>query len=149
METIILHILTLLGTGGIGTIAGWFFTRKSRAAKEAKAVHDAEMPIYANLQTLLNESQAEIKKLTASVRRLEHAITKAYTCVHYDDCPIRDELQNGREHDNTAEQPPKRAHRQRYRKATGDHPADNRPGGMGGDQDTDRQPPANAGRQSV
>lgn len=91
---LIMQILQwLIPVGSAGTILGWIFYRDLRKAREAKEKNDIYKDMYDNISGTLIELQNENKRLYKAVRQLNQTIQKATSCVHFADCPMRDELQ--------------------------------------------------------
>ena len=84
--------MTAISSGTLCSIAGWWLNRKLRRAKSAKEMQDVYKTMYENLESTILKFQDENRKLYRAVARLEKAVTRATTCPHYADCPIRDEL---------------------------------------------------------
>lgn len=83
----------LVPVGSAGTLLGWIFFRDLRKARHAKEKNDIYKEMYDNIRETLIELQNENKRLYRAVRQLNTTIQKATGCVHYHDCPLRDELQ--------------------------------------------------------
>ncbi|WP_042369725.1 hypothetical protein [Bacteroides neonati] len=91
---LIMQILQwLVPVGSAGTVLGWIFYRDVRKAREAKEKNDIYKDMYDNISGTLIELQNENKRLYKAVRQLNQTIQKATSCVHFADCPMRDELQ--------------------------------------------------------
>lgn len=92
-------LLTAISSGTLFTGLSWWLNKRLRQAKTAKETQDVYKTMYENLRTTILKFQDENQKLYRAVARLERAVTQATTCKHYDDCPIREQLQ---EHRNPA-----------------------------------------------
>ena len=89
-------LMTALSSGTVFTGLSWWLNKKLRQAKAAKEMQDVYKTMYENLQSTILKFQDENQKLYRAVARLERAVTQATTCKHYDDCPIREQLQEHR-----------------------------------------------------
>lgn len=89
----LIQILGILFPAGAGSFITWMFSRRLYRAKKRKEVHDIYQVMYDDVCATLTQMQDENKKLYVAVDRLERAVTKATVCNHWDDCPMRDELQ--------------------------------------------------------
>ena len=91
---LIMQILQWLVPSGIaGSLWAWLRHRENNKVLAAKERNDAYKEMYDNLSGTLIELQNENIKLNKAVRELNRTIRKASTCRHYNDCPIRIELQ--------------------------------------------------------
>ena len=98
---LIIQILQwLIPVGSAGTVLGWIFYRDLRKAREAKEKNDIYKDMYDNISGTLIELQNENKRLYKAVRQLNQTIQKATSCVHFADCPMRDELQKSERSDS-------------------------------------------------
>lgn len=104
-------LMAAISSGTLFTGLSWWLNKKLRQAKAAKEIQDVYKTMYENLQSTILKFQDENQKLYRAVARLERAVTKATSCKHYDDCPVRDQLQ---EHRSAATDP-----RNTQRHATG------------------------------
>lgn len=77
----------------IGTAIGWFFNRRLSKARNGGDVDAAYMDNIQNLRSDLLNSINENRKLYRAVARLDRTLARATACRHWDDCPIRFELQ--------------------------------------------------------
>ena len=121
METIMQILQWLVPSGIAGSLWAWLRHRENSKVIAAKERNDAYKEMYANLSkmrssmkmktngqlivfsgpsgsgkdTILKSllAQNENIKLNKAVRELNRTIRKASTCRHYNDCPIRIELQ--------------------------------------------------------
>lgn len=89
-------LLTAISSGTLFTGLSWWLNKRLRQAKAAKETQDVYKTMYENLRTTILKFQDENQKLYRAVARLERAVTQATTCKHYDDCPIREQLQEHR-----------------------------------------------------
>jgi hypothetical protein len=92
-ETIIEILQWLIPTGTLGGLLAWFTNKVIRNTRTVKEVHDTYKEMYENTQGTLLELQNDNKRLYRAVSKLERTISKATTCVHYNVCPLRSELQ--------------------------------------------------------
>ena len=93
METIMQILQWLVPSGIAGYLWAWLRHRENSKVIAAKERNDAYKEMYDNLSGTLIELQNENIKLNKAVRELNRTIRKASTCRHYNDCPIRIELQ--------------------------------------------------------
>ena len=93
METIMQILQWLVPSGIAGSLWAWLRHRENSKVIAAKERNDAYKEMYDNLSGTLIELQNENIKLNKAVRELNRTIRKASTCRHYNDCPIRIELQ--------------------------------------------------------
>lgn len=117
---LIMQILQwLIPVGSAGTVIGCIFYRDLQKARKAKEKNDIYKEMYDNISGTLIELQNENKRLYKAVRQLNQTIQKATGCVHFADCPLRDELQKSERSDADVpiRQPAKR------KKNRGDPPA--------------------------
>lgn len=77
----------------IGTAVGWFFNRRLSKARNGGDVDAAYMDNIQNLRSDLLNSINENRKLYRAIARLDRTVARATTCRHWNDCPIRFELQ--------------------------------------------------------
>lgn len=94
--------MAAVSSGTLFTGLSWWLNKKLREAKTAKETQDVYKTMYENLQSTILKFQDENQKLYRAVARLEKAVTQATTCKHYDDCPIREQLQEHRHADSDA-----------------------------------------------
>lgn len=106
--SIILALITLLGG------CGWIFDRKRHKQEVAGLKADNEAKDMQLSKTYVDEwktniaepLQREVKGLRRDVKKLTNAVQKANSCVHSDDCPVINELQNQqRDNDGNGQQP--------------------------------------------
>ena len=95
-------LMAAISSGTLFTGLSWWLNKKLRQAKSAKEIQDVYKTMYENLQSTILKFQDENQKLYRAVARLERAVTQATTCKHYDDCPIRDQLQEHKDADADA-----------------------------------------------
>ena len=93
METIMQILQWLVPSGIAGSLWAWLRHRENSKVIAAKERNDAYKEMYDNLSGTLIELRNENIKLNKAVRELNRTIRKASTCRHYNDCPIRIELQ--------------------------------------------------------
>ena len=85
----------------IGTAIGWFFNRRLSKARNGGEVDAAYMDNIQNLRSDLMNSINENRKLYRAIARLDRTVARATSCRHWNDCPVRDELQkSGTDGDN-------------------------------------------------
>lgn len=77
----------------IGTALGWFFNRRLSKARNSGDVDAAYMDNIQNLRSDLMSSINENRKLYRAIARLDRTVARATACRHWNDCPIRNELQ--------------------------------------------------------
>lgn len=77
----------------IGTALGWFFNRRLSKARNSGDVDAAYMDNIQNLRSDLMSSINENRKLYRTIARLDRTVARATACRHWNDCPIRNELQ--------------------------------------------------------
>ena len=96
----------------IGTAVGWFFNRRLSKARNGGDIDAAYMDNIQNLRSDLLNSINENRKLYRAIARLDRTVARATTCRHWNDCPIRNELQtsgaDGDNHPFSKRQPAKR-----------------------------------------
>lgn len=93
-DTILQIIQWLIPIGGLGSVMAWVVKRDTRKDRAIKEKNDIYKEMYDNLSGTLMDLQNENKKLYRAIARLERAVTRATTCRHYGDCPMRIELQD-------------------------------------------------------
>lgn len=104
----------------IGTAIGWFFNRRLSKARNGGDVDAAYMDNIQNLRSDLLNSINENRKLYRAIARLDRTVARATTCRHWNDCPIRDELQkSGSDGDNLPAPKRQPAKQKRVRAPTG------------------------------
>lgn len=84
----------------IGTAIGWFFNRRLSKARNGGDIDAAYMDNIQNLRSDLLNSINENRKLYRAVARLDRTVARATTCRHWNDCPIRNELQKSGQDDS-------------------------------------------------
>lgn len=104
MDTLMQILGSLFPAGlgaAIGTAIGWFFNRRLSKARNGGDIDAAYMDNIQNLRSDLLNSINENRKLYRAVARLDRTVARATACRHWNDCPIRDELQKpGADGDN-------------------------------------------------
>lgn len=115
-ETITTIIQWLIPSGSLATVIIWLTNKVIRNARTDKEVHDIYKKMYEDVMQTLIEFRNENKQLYRAVSRLERAVSKAPTCLHYDNCPIRDELREQQKSDTQCEPKPRGKNRQRTNK---------------------------------
>ncbi|GHT64552.1 hypothetical protein FACS189451_12200 [Bacteroidia bacterium] len=99
METFRSILEWLIPSGSLATVVVWLTSKTIRNLKKTEAVHDTYKKLYDDLKGTLIELQDEINRLYKETNRLRQAVTKASTCIHYRDCPIKYELLREQEGD--------------------------------------------------
>lgn len=77
----------------LGTAIGWFFNRRLAKARNGGDIDAAYMDNIQNLRSDLMNSINENRKLYRAIARLDRTVARATACRHWNDCPIRSELQ--------------------------------------------------------
>lgn len=121
METLTQIFGYLFPTGlgaAFGWMLNWYRNRKIFKAKQGTDIDTAYLDNINLLREELIKIQDENRKLYRAIARLDRTVAKATSCRHWDDCPIRNELQKSGHDDNI--QPVKRqsAGRKRIRADT-------------------------------
>lgn len=121
METLTQIFGYLFPTGlgaAFGWMLNWYRNRKISKAKQGTDIDTAYLDNINLLREELIKIQDENRKLYRAIARLDRTVAKATSCRHWDDCPIRNELQKSGHDDNI--QPVKRqsAGRKRIRADT-------------------------------
>ena len=113
----ILNILQwVIPSGGIGAAIAWLVHRKVLNARDAKTIHDTYKKMYEDVSehlTKINEKyeklQDEINRLRETndelerqVKALKRAMQTIRRCKYYDQCPVRDELRDGKKIDSAS-----------------------------------------------
>jgi hypothetical protein len=99
METLTNILQWLIPSGSLATVVVWLTSKTLRNLKKTEAVHDTYKKLYEDLKGTLIDLQDEINRLYKETNRLRQAVTKASTCIHYRDCPIKYELLREQEGD--------------------------------------------------
>jgi len=105
MSTFLEIIQWALPAGGLGSVFVWLFNRTLRNLRETKEVHDTYKKMYDSLKLTIDDLQDEITQLYKELARFRKAVSKATTCALYDDCPVRNELQ---QHEDNVIKPKRR-----------------------------------------
>lgn len=116
METLTQIFGYLFPTGlgaAFGWMLNWYRNRKISKAKQGTDIDTAYLDNINLLREELIKIQDENRKLYRAIARLDRTVAKATSCRHWDDCPIRNELQKSGHDDNI--QPVKRQSAQRKR----------------------------------
>lgn len=103
MDTLMQILGSLFPAGlgaAIGTAIGWFFNRRLSKARNGGDIDAAYMDNIQNLRSDLLNSINENRKLYRAVARLDRTVARATTCRHWNDCPIRNELQKSGQDDS-------------------------------------------------
>jgi hypothetical protein len=90
----------VIPAGGIGSVLVWLTSRTLRQLRKSKEIHDTYKSMYQDISETLCHLSATTKdlrdeneNLRRGFTRLERAVTRAINCRHYNDCPVRAELQ--------------------------------------------------------
>ncbi|GHV66986.1 hypothetical protein FACS1894199_11550 [Bacteroidia bacterium] len=92
METLMDILQWLVPSGGLATAIAWLGSKTIRNIRTTKEINDTYKTMYDNLKGTLIDLEDDIKRLYKQIGKLERAVAKAATCVHYRDCPIEREL---------------------------------------------------------
>lgn len=94
------NVMQILGSlfpaglgAALGTAIGWFFNRRLAKARNGGDIDAAYMDNIQNLRSDLMNSINENRKLYRAIARLDRTVARATACRHWNDCPIRSELQ--------------------------------------------------------
>lgn len=101
-----------LGTA-VGAVLGWLLNRRISKVRKVGDIDAAYMDNINQLREELIKIQDENRKLYRAIARLDRTVARATSCRHWDDCPIRNELQKSGTDDHI--QPVKRQSAQRKR----------------------------------
>ena len=108
-----MQIFGLLSSTTVGAIFGWIVNRRLSKARKGGDIDAAYLDNINMLREELIKIQDENRKLYRAIARLDRTVAKATSCRHWDDCPIRNELQKSGTDDRL--QPIKRQPAQRKR----------------------------------
>lgn len=87
----------LLAGGGIVMLVTLKSTKRKAKAEARRTELDNEEKASDVMMTyIVKPLKNEINALRKDVRNLQKALARASECAHYDACPVRDELQNGK-----------------------------------------------------
>lgn len=103
MDTLMQILGSLFPAGlgaAIGTAIGWFFNRRLSKARNGGDIDAAYMDNIQNLRSDLLNSINENRKLYRAIARLDRTVARATTCRHWNDCPVRHELQKSGQDDD-------------------------------------------------
>lgn len=103
METLTQIFGYLFPTGlgaAFGWMLNWYRNRKISKAKQGTDIDTAYLDNINLLREELIKIQDENRKLYRAIARLDRTVAKATSCRHWDDCPIRNELQKSGSDDN-------------------------------------------------
>lgn len=81
-----------LGTA-VGAVLGWLLNRRISKVRKVGDIDAAYMDNINQLREELIKIQDENRKLYRAIARLDRTVARATSCRHWDDCPIRNELQ--------------------------------------------------------
>ena len=98
-EEIIRIIIEALMSGALIITLVTLRSTKKKAAEQAKSIEiDNDKNIMQNfLEYIVEPLKKEVNGLRKDVRKFTRAIEKINDCPHAADCPVRRELQNGKE----------------------------------------------------
>jgi flagellar basal body-associated protein FliL len=96
---IISLVLNLLFGGGLFMSLVTLKSERKKAESEAKGVEisNTEKLLETNNKYIVEPLKKEIYALRKDFRKLQQAVEKAIDCPYSDNCPVRNELQNGNE----------------------------------------------------
>lgn len=101
------NILTSVVSGGLVVqVINWYRNRKLSKARQGSDIDATYIDNINMLREELIKIQDENRKLYRAIARLDRTVAKATSCRHWDNCPIRNELQKSGTDDNI--QPHKR-----------------------------------------
>lgn len=88
------NILAAAGSGGLLVqFFNWLRNRKLSKARQGSDIDTAYLDNINILREELIKIQDENRKLYRAIARLDRTVARATSCRHWDDCPIRNELQ--------------------------------------------------------
>jgi hypothetical protein len=92
-------ILNLLFGGGFFVTLVTLRSERNKAAAEAKGAElsNTDKLLEINNTYIIEPLKKEINALRKDFRKLQRAVEKAIDCPYSDNCPVRNELQNGNE----------------------------------------------------
>lgn len=88
-----------LGTA-LGATFGWFLNRRLSKVRQGSDIDAAYLDNINMLRDELIKIQDENRKLYRAIARLDRTVAKATSCRHWDNCPIRNELQKSGQDDS-------------------------------------------------
>ncbi len=101
------NIIMYAVPGGFAVqVINWYRNRKLSKARQGGDIDAAYLDNINMLREELIKIQDENRKLYRAIARLDRTVARATACRHWDDCPIRVELQKPAE--NTEQPRPKR-----------------------------------------
>lgn len=110
------NILTSVISGGLVVqVINWYLNRKLSKARRAGDIDATYIDNINMLRQELIKIQNENRKLYRAVARLDRTVAKATSCHHWDNCPVRHELQKSGTDDHHHIPPPKRQPAKRKR----------------------------------
>jgi hypothetical protein len=89
----LVEILQWLLPSGIGSVALWLSSKTARKVRTTKEVHDIYKEMYESTSNTLREIRKENERLYEEFRNLKRAVSCAFQCKYFDDCPVNVELQ--------------------------------------------------------
>lgn len=111
----LMQILGYIFPAGLGTALGatfgWFLNRRLSKVRQGSDIDAAYLDNINMLRDELIKIQDENRKLYRAIARLDRTVAKATSCRHWDNCPIRNELQKSGQDDShplSKRQPAKR-----------------------------------------
>ena len=99
-------IVYALPGGFLVQAINWYRNRKLSKARQGTDIDAAYLDNINMFREELIKIQNENRKLYRAIARLDRTVAKATSCRHWDDCPIRNELQKSGPDDSI--QPAKR-----------------------------------------
>lgn len=118
------NILAAAGSGGLLVqFFNWLRNRKLSKARQGSDIDTAYLDNINILREELIKIQDENRKLYRAIARLDRTVARATSCRHWDDCPIRNELQKSPADDGIHPSKRQPAHRKRIRADTATRPA--------------------------
>lgn len=113
------NILAAAGSGGLLVqFFNWLRNRKLSKARQGSDIDTAYLDNINILREELIKIQDENRKLYRAIARLDRTVARATSCRHWDDCPIRNELQKSRADDGIHPSKRQSAGRKRIRADT-------------------------------
>lgn len=113
------NILAAAGSGGLLVqFFNWLRNRKLSKARQGSDIDTAYLDNINILREELIKIQDENRKLYRAIARLDRTVARATSCRHWDDCPIRNELQKSGSDDSIHPSKRQSAGRKRIRADT-------------------------------
>lgn len=111
-------LMYALPGGFLVQFINWLRNRKLSKARQGGDIDAAYLDNINMLREELIKIQDENRKLYRAIARLDRTVARATSCRHWDDCPIRNELQKSGADDNIHPSKRQPAHRKRIRADT-------------------------------